>query len=180
MSNEMRIKFFLFFLFPGCPSSSNLVYSGSFSSPNFPNSYSNGESCSWGITVPSGYRVKVEFHAFELEQGYDFLYIYDGPSDSSPQLGRISGHYPPCFFYSNGGSLWFRFETDSSQTRQGFDATFTAVPSYGKCHSTDKSGCRLHRNYHIRLLQNTHTHTHTCKIKFETDLLSLQIFINIH
>ena len=117
----------MLFLFTGCPSSSNLVYSGRFSSPNFPNFYRNNERCSWGITVPSGYRVKVEFHTFELEQGWDYLYIYDGPSNYSPQLSRISGSKSTCFFYSSGKSLWFYFHTDGSGTYKGFYATYTAV-----------------------------------------------------
>ena len=135
VARQMKCELTLsLFLFPGCPSSSSWSYSGSFSSPNFPNNYPDNERCSWGITVPSGYRVKVEFHSFDLEQCCDHLYIYDGPSDSSPGTS-ISGQYPPCFFYSSGRSLWFRFQTDGSAVRQGFSATYTAVPSYGKCHT---------------------------------------------
>ena len=128
-----KTKIHVLFLFPGCPSSRSWVYSGSFSSPNFPNNYPDNERCSWGITVPSGYRVKVEIHTFVLEQGYDYLYIYDGPSNYSPQLSRISGFKSTCFsFYSSGKSLWFYFHTDGSATYKGFYATYTAVPISSK------------------------------------------------
>ena len=123
------------FLFPGrCPSSRSWVYSGSFSSPYYPSSYAHYWHCSWGITVPSGYRVRLEFHTLDLgRRGYDYLVIYDGSSSYSPQIGYYDGHYSACTVYSSGTSLWFRFYAYGyGYAGKGFYATYTAVPSYSK------------------------------------------------
>ena len=121
------------FLFPGCPSSSS-SNSGSFSSPYYPSSYPGTWDCVWNITVPSGYRVKLEFHTLDLgARGWDYLYIRDGSSSYSPQIGYYDGQYSVCTVYSTGTSLWFRFRAYGyGYGGKGFYATYTAVPSYSK------------------------------------------------
>ena len=57
-------------------------------SPNYPDVYTNDETCEWTITVPEGSIVLVEFNSFHLEDGLDFLHIYDGGSDSAVELQR--------------------------------------------------------------------------------------------
>ena len=125
------------FLFPGrCPSSRSWVYSGSFSSPYYPSSYARHSwACSWVITVPSGYRVKLEFHTFDLgARGYDYLEIYDGSSYNSRYIGYYDGHFSACTVYSTGTSLWLEFRSYSWNVApgKGFYATYTAVSSYSK------------------------------------------------
>ena len=121
-------------LFPGCPSSRSWMYSGSFSSPYYPSSYPGSWYCNWVITVPSGYRVKLEFHTLDLgARWYDYLRIHDGSSYYSPQIGYYGGHYSACTVYSTGASLWFRFRAYGyGYAGKGFYATYTAVPSYSK------------------------------------------------
>ena len=114
--------------FSGCPSSVSGKNSGRFASPNYPNNYPNSEDCSWGITVPDGLLVKVEFSHFNTEGDYDKLWIYDGPSGSSSLLVTLTGVLStPREVISTGSSLWFTFRTDGSFSRRGFEATFTAV-----------------------------------------------------
>ena len=110
----------------GCPSSLS-GSSGSFSSPNYPRDYDNNLRCSWGITVPSGYLVKVTFGSFKVENRWDYLRIYDGPSSSSAQLAVLTGPRSTPFVYlSTGTRLWFTFHTDHSVVEPGFHATYTA------------------------------------------------------
>ena len=119
------------FPFPGrCPSSRSWVYSGSFSSPYYPSSYAHYWYCSWRITVPSGYRVKLEFHTFDLgARGYDYLLIYGGSSGNN----YYWGHYSGCTIYSTSTSLQFYFYAYGyGYAGKGFYATYTAVPSYSK------------------------------------------------
>ena len=115
-------------VFSACPSSVSGKNSGRFASPNYPNNYPDNEDCSWGITVPDGLLVKVEFSHFNTEGGYDKLWIYDGPSGSSSLLVTLTGDlWTPREVISTGSSLWFNFRTDGSFSRRGFEATFTAV-----------------------------------------------------
>ena len=124
------------FLFPGCPSSRSWVYSGSFSSPYYPSSYAHSWYCYWVITVPSGYRVKLEFHTLDLgTRGYDYLYVRDG--SSYRYIGYYYGQYSACTIYSSGTSLRFEFQSYSwYRAGKGFYATYTAVPSYSKYNIT--------------------------------------------
>ena len=110
------------------------MYSGNFSSPYYPSPYPGSWSCYWVITVPSGYRVKLEFHTLDLgARGYDNLKIHDGSSSYSPRIGFYDGQYTACTVYSTGTSLWFRFYAYGyGYGGKGFYATYTAVPSYSK------------------------------------------------
>ena len=110
----------------GCPSSLS-GSSGSFSSPNYPNTYAHHENCQWGITVPSGYTVRVEFQAFQTEGGYDFLRIYDGQSNSGSLLRELDGSHSGVVVISSGRHMWFHFESDHSNVYPGFAATFMAI-----------------------------------------------------
>ena len=42
-------------------------FSGFFSTPNFPSNYPQYSRCTWNITVPSGYIIKLSFLYFRLE-----------------------------------------------------------------------------------------------------------------
>ena len=111
------------------------MYSGNFSSPYYPASYPGSWDCYWEILVPSGYRVKLEFHTLDLgTRGYDNLNIHDGSSSYSPRIGFYDGQYTVCTVYSTGTSLWFRFRAfgHAGYGGKGFYATYTAVPSYSK------------------------------------------------
>ena len=115
-------------LFSGCPSSVSGKNFSQFASPNYPYDYPNGQNCSWGITVPDGFIVKVEFSHFSTEWDYDQLLIYDGPSASSSLLMNLTGRlWTPRRVLSTGSSLWFNFRSDHRDSRSGFEAKFTAV-----------------------------------------------------
>ena len=115
----------------GCPLFISGKYSGRFTSPSYPHNYPNNKNCNWHITVPDGYSVKVVFSHFSTEKSFDYLTIYDGPSASSPLLVELSGYLStPRGDISTGSSLWFNFRTDGSDSRRGFEATFS--PHLGK------------------------------------------------
>lgn len=73
--------------------------------------------------------IKVDFTDFGLETGYDYLSVHDGPTTSSPLLGRFDGAtLPPSFTSSaTGGELTFRFTSDSEVTDKGWVATISCV-----------------------------------------------------
>ena len=88
--------------------------------------------------------VTVSFTSFEIEANYDGLYIYNGTSISAPQIssanpaGNIPGGLPGAFWGTNSpgtitssspdGSLTFRFISDSTVNKPGWDANVTCGP----------------------------------------------------
>ncbi|MBO7074431.1 MAG: T9SS type A sorting domain-containing protein [Bacteroidales bacterium] len=68
--------------------------------------------------------IQVEFQSFNMESNYDFLYIYDGTSTSATQIGQYSGSDSPGVVTATNaaGALTFRCTSDSSVTRDGWEA----------------------------------------------------------
>ncbi|WP_179333955.1 fibronectin type III domain-containing protein [Winogradskyella costae] len=90
--------------------------------------YSNGEFMTTVIAPSAGNNnITVEFNSFQLESGYDNLYIYDGPDTNSPFLGQFTGNTNIGSFTSShpSGTLTFVFTSDESVTYSGWDATVT-------------------------------------------------------
>ncbi|MEN9400458.1 MAG: hypothetical protein RL632_1561 [Bacteroidota bacterium] len=88
--------------------------------------YYNDESYTWTLAPSGASSIAVNFSSFDVESGYDYLYIYDGPSVSSPQISGspFTGTNSPGNFISSTGSLTFRFTSDLSTTKPGFNATY--------------------------------------------------------
>jgi hypothetical protein len=75
----------------------------------------------------NGSRLSFDFTSFSLEQGSDFLYIYDGPSRSYPLIGIYSNNSPPDFI-STGDAVTFHFQGNGgNQGPSGWRATFTCA-----------------------------------------------------
>jgi len=83
--------------------------------------------------------LKVAFSSFNIESGFDFIYIYDGASTSSPQISGspFSGTTLPSAFVSSGSSLTFKFTSDSNTTENGWTASIECVePQVPNCITT--------------------------------------------
>ncbi|XP_066263200.1 deleted in malignant brain tumors 1 protein-like [Branchiostoma lanceolatum] len=113
---------------------------GFVTSPNYPNDYGNEENCDWTITVPEGNIVRLTFDSFVTEADFDFLFVYDGDSDTAAPLQRLTGgtsaaYVPP--ITSTSTQMFVRFTSDESVTDQGFEFSYiakTAVPiSNARC-----------------------------------------------
>ena len=77
-----------------------------------------------------GAKIKVEFLSFVTETNYDWLYVYDGTSTSSPQIGsQHSGDNSPGTVTATNadGAITFRFTSDVSVTREGWVAYVSCV-----------------------------------------------------
>ena len=74
-----KAKSCLFPLFAACTSGEYLNgFSGFFSTPNFPSNFPQHSKCTWNITVPSGYIIKLSFLYFRLEP-YQYFPCYNAP-----------------------------------------------------------------------------------------------------
>jgi len=88
--------------------------------------YQSGEDITTVIAPSEGYNsVTVSFNSFQLENCCDYLRVYDGLDINAPFLGQYNGSTIPDSFTSNNpsGALTFRFTSDGSVTRSGWDAT---------------------------------------------------------
>lgn len=81
--------------------------------------------CSNSVPNPC---IRLTFTAFDLEAGFDFLYIYDGPNTNSPLLGAFTGVVSPGTVTSTTGCLTFQFISDLIFVRPGWAATISCVP----------------------------------------------------
>ena len=68
--------------------------------------------------------IEVEFQSFELENNWDFLYVYDGTSASSTQIGQYTGTTGPGIVTATNaeGALTFRFTSDVNTNKFGWVA----------------------------------------------------------
>ena len=78
-----------------------------------------------------GDMLEANFTSFDLETNYDFLYIYDGTSTNSPQIGQYSGGNSPGTVTATNadGALTFRFTSDASVTKPGWVASVYCLGS---------------------------------------------------
>lgn len=95
------------------------------------NDYSNLETYIRTI-IPSNsnQKIRLTFSSFDLEQDYDYLYVYDGNSTSATELGSgYTGTTLPGPFESTAvdGSLTMKFFSDTYEVGAGYVATIDCV-----------------------------------------------------
>lgn len=79
----------------------------------------------------AGQCIQANFYSFEMENGFDFLYVYDGNSTAAPQISGspFTGNLTPFGFVgstSNAtGCLTFVMDTDASISSSGWDASIS-------------------------------------------------------
>lgn len=64
---------------------------------------------------------------FNLEPGYDFLHIYDGPSSLSPLIGSFYDTQVPERIESSSNNLFLAFRSDASVSNTGFVIHYTGT-----------------------------------------------------
>lgn len=72
---------------------------------------------------------RLEFRELRTEgDDRDYVSVYDGSNDTSPELAHFSGAYnmTPDVIVSSGPYMFVVFYTDSSTTEKGFYAVYTA------------------------------------------------------
>jgi hypothetical protein len=68
--------------------------------------------------------ISVTFQSFDLEEDWDYMYIYEGTDVFSPLIGYYTGTNNPGTVTSNNGNLLFEFRSDCAITEAGWEATF--------------------------------------------------------
>jgi len=91
--------------------------------------YGNDERKFWLFTNPSITNITLNFTSFNLESGYDNLFIYDGGSPNSSMIGQYSGTVNPGPVTSTNDSVLVEFRSDCATTAAGWAATYTTNSS---------------------------------------------------
>ncbi len=128
---------------------------------NTTGNYSNSTNQIYRVFCPdqAGQCMSVTFNSFNIEAGWDFLLVKNGPTQNSADFvtapasatnyagitglnGDLTASTP--FSYTStdaSGCLTFRFYSDGTGTAPGWDATLTCVPCAGGPNGTDPNDC---------------------------------------
>ncbi len=87
--------------------------------------YGNDERKLWLFQPSGGTSVSMNFTAFNIENNYDYLFIYDGATVNSPLIGKYTNTVSPGNINSTGSSLLIEFRSDCATTATGWAATYT-------------------------------------------------------
>jgi hypothetical protein len=90
--------------------------------------YGNSQFFTYTIcsSVP-GNPVQLNFTSFSIENNFDFLTIYNGPSTASPLIGTYTGTGSPGLVTASGDCLTLVFTSDGIISGLGWAATITCV-----------------------------------------------------
>jgi Zn-dependent metalloprotease len=104
--------------------------SGSFSDGSGANNYSDSSSCLWYIHPAGATTVTLSFSAFNTEEDYDFVEVYDDLFQSN-LLGSFSGSTIPSPIISTTGQMLVVFTSDMAIDTSGWDASYTSSSGGG-------------------------------------------------
>ncbi len=112
------------------PSDAN-VCSGTFLDSGGAGDYTSSESYTRTfIANTPGSVLQFVFTSFATESGYDYLYVYDGPDNTYPQItgSPFNGTTGPGTIVSNSQYMTFKFTSDGSGVNTGWSAIMSCVP----------------------------------------------------
>lgn len=89
--------------------------------------YQDDEREFWLIQPVNAQTITLDFTVFDIESGYDNLYIYDGDSINDPLIGIYSGTSSPGSITASSGSLLLEFRSDCGTTSNGWEASYTST-----------------------------------------------------
>lgn len=96
--------------------------------------YSNNSDCKKYFQTSSGTRISLTFNSFDIEEDYDYVYVYDGLTTSATLLGMFTGNSNPGTIISSSNEMLIHFTTDHSVVEAGWEASYIASDEYiGPC-----------------------------------------------
>ena len=99
--------------------------------------YFGNEDYTYTIAPVFAASVSMIFSAFDLENGFDSLYIHNGTSTTAPLIGGYTGTTSPGTVTGTNGALTLHFISDPFVNNDGFSSTWscvqnTGIPEYDK------------------------------------------------
>jgi len=96
---------------------------GFFSDGSGTHNYNNNTVCKWKINPGDGAKdLTLVFSSFDLEDGKDYLKVYDIPSNQL--LGNLTGSTLPAPIVSQTGQMLLMFSSNGFNNYQGFEAEY--------------------------------------------------------
>ncbi|XP_028568591.2 complement C1r subcomponent [Podarcis muralis] len=122
---------------------------GEVRSPNYPKPYPNNNESTWDISVPKGFRVKLNFWQFDLEPSEDCTYDYVKITANKKDLGRYCGqqdsstgnHPRGKDILSAGNRMRLLFHSDFSNEENGTNVFYKGFQAYYQ--AVDLDECAL-------------------------------------
>ncbi len=112
---------------PACNGNTNLFdAAGSLADGSGMSKYAKNTDCTWRINPNGANTITLTFTEFDLEDGKDFLTVYDGADENAPVLLEATGNVLPASVTSSDGILFIRFTSDASGSAQGWAANYSS------------------------------------------------------
>lgn len=109
------------------PTTSLTAASGNFYDSGGPaGNYSDDERSLTLIEPVGATSITLTVNSFDLEANWDYMYIYDGNSLSSPLIGTYTSTTIPATITSTGGSMLIQFRSDCSTIAAGWNISWTS------------------------------------------------------
>jgi hypothetical protein len=86
--------------------------SGTFYDPGGTGNYANYQNVTMTFCSGNTDPIFLQFSQFDLENTYDFVYIYNGPSTGSPLIGTYTGATSPGTVVGTSGCITVLFTSD--------------------------------------------------------------------
>lgn len=89
--------------------------------------HGGNEDWTYTIAPPFAASVTIYFSSFDLENGFDSLYLHNGTSTTAPLLGAYTGTNIPGMVTANSGAITVHFVSDPFVNNAGFSSSWTCV-----------------------------------------------------
>ena len=93
--------------------------------------------CYWTIEVSSGFAIRFEFGAVNIEShqtcAWDYLQIRDGLLPTSLEMVKICSSQTPSPEETSGPGAWIHFHSDNTNQDTGFNMYWTTIPDPDNC-----------------------------------------------
>jgi len=135
------------FITPVC-AATDTICSGTLDDSGGPSaSYSGNEDYTYTIAPIFAASVTINFTSFDLENGFDSLYIHNGSSTASPLIGAgYTGTTSPGTVTANSGAMTIHFVSDPFVNNAGFSSTWTCVQNTSVNDNEDNFGITVYPN----------------------------------
>ncbi|KAM8953251.1 astacin-like metalloendopeptidase [Pelodytes ibericus] len=114
-------------------------------SPEFSRPYPNNVDALWFIIAPPQYKISLRFMYLLVQDSptcqYDYITVIDGPTKTSPDLGKFCGNKLPSPVMSTGNVMLVQFRSDDQINFKGFYLCYQFVFIRPSGNSPDVAKC---------------------------------------
>jgi len=88
--------------------------------------YSDDERTVWTISPSGATNVSLTFSSFDVENTWDYMYVYDGANVWAPLIGYYTGTTNPGTLVASSGTMTVEFRSDCATNSTGWNASWTS------------------------------------------------------